>query len=211
MNRRGGIHRLSMAAAVMVAVLLSAGCQPAEPAAVAQLPSSATATLPADTPALPSPAATETNPVVATATVPVQESEAPVAPIETPSPPATGAEAASAVAMADLSQRLGIPTQDIVILSVEAVDWPDSSLGCPQPGMMYAQFITPGFRVVLEAGGVRHEYHTDQRASAVWCRVLNSGGRPLEGGNGNVQDGWPSQPIANDVTVEPPAKGTREP
>lgn len=31
----------------------------------------------------------------------------------------------------------------------EAVDWPDGSLGCPEPGMMYTQMITPGYRVVL--------------------------------------------------------------
>jgi hypothetical protein len=60
----------------------------------------------------------------------------------------------------DLSQRTGIPKSDIKVQAVEAVEWPDSSLGCPRPGMMYAQVITPGYRIVLEAGGKTYEYHS---------------------------------------------------
>jgi CxxC motif-containing protein len=101
MGGRNGIHRLLMAAATMVAVVLSAGCQAAVPVDVAQLPPIATTTLPADTPA---PAATVTKPVVITATVPVQEAEAPVAPTETPIPPPKESEAAVAAAVADLAQ-----------------------------------------------------------------------------------------------------------
>ncbi len=79
----------------------------------------------------------------------------------------TGAEASSrptpqALAVADLAGRLGLPESAITVRSVESVDWPDASLGCPQPGMMYAQVITPGYRIVLEAGGKRYEYHTSQ-------------------------------------------------
>ena len=93
----------------------------------------------------------------------------------------------------------------------ELTTLPDSGLGCPQPGMMYAQFITPGYRMVLEVGGELHEYHTDQAASVVWCGVLDSGVRPQEDGNANVQDGWPNQPITDDVIVEPPAEQKQEP
>jgi hypothetical protein len=34
---------------------------------------------------------------------------------------------------------------------------------------MYAQVITPGYRVVLEAGGQRYEYHTDTGRFVVLC------------------------------------------
>jgi len=84
-----------------------------------------------------------------------------------------GAEQAVALARADLARRLGLKTEAaIAVVSVEAVDWPDTSLGCPVPGMMYAQVITPGYRVTLcvSAGGQRYEYHTDQGTQAVLCQ-----------------------------------------
>ena len=78
------------------------------------------------------------------------------------------AQAAVRLAVADLSRRLGIPEAQIRVEAVEAVDWPDTSLGCPKPGLVYAQVITPGFRVILANGGP-HEYHTDLGGQAVSC------------------------------------------
>ncbi len=66
------------------------------------------------------------------------------------------------LAIADLAQRLGLPESAINVRTVESVEWPDASLGCPRPGMMYAQVVTPGYRIVLEAGGKLYEYHTSQ-------------------------------------------------
>jgi hypothetical protein len=60
----------------------------------------------------------------------------------------------------DLAAQLNVTVDSITVVSVEAVEWPDASLGCPQPGMSYAQVITPGYRVVLEASGEQYEYHT---------------------------------------------------
>jgi glucose/arabinose dehydrogenase len=54
---------------------------------------------------------------------------------------------------------LQLSEEEISVVSVEAVEWPDASVGCPQPGMMYAQVVTPGYLVVLEAGAKRYEYH----------------------------------------------------
>lgn len=66
-----------------------------------------------------------------------------------------------------LAQRANVPAADIKVVSVEGMDWPDTSLGAPQPGMMYAQVITPGYKVVLQAGERRYEYHTDMNQRAV--------------------------------------------
>lgn len=66
-------------------------------------------------------------------------------------------------AQQDLSQQLGIAREDIDVLSVEAVQWPDASLGCPEPGKMYIQMVTPGYRIVLSAGGQEYVYHTDMK------------------------------------------------
>jgi len=73
-----------------------------------------------------------------------------------------------AQAIADLAGRLGVAAEAIQVRSVEALEWPDASLGCPQPGMVYAQVITPGYRIVLEAGGQAYEYHSS-RSRVVYC------------------------------------------
>ena len=69
----------------------------------------------------------------------------------------------------DLSKRLAMSLEEIEVQSVEAVEWPDASLGCPQPGMMYAQVITPGYRILLKTGDETYEYHSDQKR-AILCQ-----------------------------------------
>ena len=64
---------------------------------------------------------------------------------------------------------LGVAPDALRVVRVEAVEWSDASLGCPQPGMMYAQVITPGYRVLVELGGRQRELHTDTRGRAVVC------------------------------------------
>jgi len=84
-------------------------------------------------------------------------------------PPAGPSDAEDVVkAKRDLAQRTGVAVADIKTRSVEAVNWPDASLGCPQPDMMYAQVVTPGQRIVLEAGGQAYEYHSGG-ANVVFC------------------------------------------
>jgi hypothetical protein len=80
-----------------------------------------------------------------------------------------GVEQAIANAKADLAQSLDLPEQLISVESVEAVDWPDASLGCPLPGVTYAQVVTPGFLIVLEADESKYECHTDAGQQAVQC------------------------------------------
>ncbi len=64
-------------------------------------------------------------------------------------------------AISDLAQRLEMDPEGIAVARMEEVTWPDASLGAPEPGQMYAQVQTPGYRVVLHAQGQRYEYHTD--------------------------------------------------
>ena len=72
--------------------------------------------------------------------------------------------------MDDLIQKTGVALKAVRLVSVEAVQWSDASLGCPKPGMVYAQVITPGFLVVLEAMGDEYEYHTDEGRFVVLCQ-----------------------------------------
>lgn len=69
------------------------------------------------------------------------------------------------MAIKDLSERLQIAS-DIQLVSEEAVDWPDTSLGLPEKGMMYAQVITPGFKIILKVGDKLYEYHSDYKRVA---------------------------------------------
>jgi hypothetical protein len=69
----------------------------------------------------------------------------------------------------DLALKLGIRVDDISIASAQAVTWPDSSLGCPQPGMAYSQVITPGYLVRLEANGKIYEYHAGRGTQVIYC------------------------------------------
>ena len=71
--------------------------------------------------------------------------------------PATGALAALAVQT--LTQHLSVPENTVKMLRLTAVDWPDSSLGCPQPGMNYMQVITPGHYAVLKHGDRIYRVH----------------------------------------------------
>ena len=60
-----------------------------------------------------------------------------------------------------------VPYIGPAVVAFEPVEWGDASLGCPKPDVMYAQVITPGFRLVFEYEGQQHEYHTDQDGSSV--------------------------------------------
>lgn len=81
----------------------------------------------------------------------------------------TDAEPAVIAARRDLASRVGVDVKDVQLEEFQAVDWSDSSLGCPEPGKMYLQVITPGYRVVLQAAGQSYEYHTNRGNRAVLC------------------------------------------
>jgi hypothetical protein len=59
----------------------------------------------------------------------------------------------------DLAERLGVRSEEITVQSVEATEFPDTSLGVPEPGKMYAQVVTSGYIIRLVVGGQTYEYH----------------------------------------------------
>lgn len=50
--------------------------------------------------------------------------------------------------------------------------WNDTSLGCPQPDVMYAQVVTPGYNVLVIIDGNQREYHTDMGSAVVTCAMV---------------------------------------
>ncbi|HEX5500105.1 MAG TPA: hypothetical protein VFX03_12795, partial [Thermomicrobiales bacterium] len=72
--------------------------------------------------------------------------------------------------LADAASKFGVPADQIDIVTNEPREWPSAALGCPQPGEMYAQVLTPGYVVLLQAGDRRIEYHLDSRGNFVDCK-----------------------------------------
>jgi len=56
---------------------------------------------------------------------------------------------------------------EIIIIRFEPVNWPDTCLGVHHTNEIYAQVVTPGFRVLLVAKGLIYEFHTDFEGKSV--------------------------------------------
>ncbi|NOX75997.1 MAG: hypothetical protein GXP17_05160 [Gammaproteobacteria bacterium] len=57
-----------------------------------------------------------------------------------------------------LAEQNHLAAKSLRKISANAVQWPNSSLGCPRPGMMYTQVLTPGYRVTLMDSFTGKEY-----------------------------------------------------
>ncbi len=75
-----------------------------------------------------------------------------------------GGDRPEAVAQArqSLALILDIPVDEVIVVSFEFVEWPDSCLDLANSDEMCAQVITPGYRVLLQAHGSSYEMHTDE-------------------------------------------------
>lgn len=69
---------------------------------------------------------------------------------------------AQSAAITLLSATLNLSADKISLVSTEAVTWPDGCLGVQRVGVMCTQAQVPGYRIVLEADGVKYEVHTDE-------------------------------------------------
>ena len=98
-------------------------------------------------------------------------------------PTGTGLQNLIDKAIADLAQRSNIPANEITLLEATAVTWSDSSLGCPQEGMVYAQVLTPGYLIRLQAGDQEFEYHASRGTEVIYCENPRP---PVEGTPGDV-------------------------
>lgn len=64
-------------------------------------------------------------------------------------------------AQSELANRLNVQPEFVRWVSIEKVNWPDSCLGLEQPRMNCNMVITPGFRILLESGGIIFVFRTD--------------------------------------------------
>jgi hypothetical protein len=70
----------------------------------------------------------------------------------------------------DLAKRLSITVTEIGVAEAAGVIWPDSSLGCPQKGMAYAEVLTPGYLILLEYANKKYEYHAGKGPEVFYCK-----------------------------------------
>ena len=83
--------------------------------------------------------------------------------------PAANLPAPVMAALEAAAAHLDLPLPELMVVRMERQEWPDSALGCPEEGGMYAQVITPGYLVVISGGGRELEYHTDEGTNVVLC------------------------------------------
>lgn len=63
----------------------------------------------------------------------------------------------------------GVDASAVNVVEVAEVTWSDAGLGCPEPGFSYAQVVTDGLRIVLEAGGQTYDYRSGDDAQPRRC------------------------------------------
>jgi hypothetical protein len=165
-------------AAVLLVVGLSACTSPASTGGQANTPHANAPTEPIAatqpmTPTQPGEIVQPTRPTTVETSLPVATME----PSQNNAPPEIVEQARQV-----LAGHLGVVSTTLTLATSEAREWPDSSLGCPAPGQMYMQVITPGYLLVFnDAAGTAFAVHTNHTGQQlVLCRdeqpvLLDSG------------------------------------
>jgi hypothetical protein len=116
--------------------------------------------------------------VLVVACVPRAPTPTPVTPEPTAAPVLSPEAVALQGAQRWLENYLGRPLSDLEV-AYGAEEWPDAGLGCPEPGVSYAQVVTPGFRFDITVDGVVYQLHTNLDASnVILCPSEKTGARP---------------------------------
>ncbi|MGB5660031.1 MAG: hypothetical protein WBO54_11160 [Thermoanaerobaculia bacterium] len=80
-----------------------------------------------------------------------------------------GLEPLVVMAKEDLAERQEVEVEVIEVLEAELVVWPDASIGCPDPEMMYIQVLQDGSRIRLQVEEAVFEYHTGGERMPFLC------------------------------------------
>jgi hypothetical protein len=66
-----------------------------------------------------------------------------------------------------LAAALKVTKEELKTSSALEVDWPDTSLGAPEAGHVYAQVVTKGYKITFKRKGTAYEVHTDEKGDQV--------------------------------------------
>ena len=107
------------------------------------------------------------------------ESPAPVdtnasAPASSPAANTGSASNPTDIARQTVATFLQLPLDEVTPVITESKSFGDASLGCPQAGMSYAQVVTPGHQVIVEADGRRFDVRVAGGAGRI-CRQPRGG------------------------------------
>jgi hypothetical protein len=96
-------------------------------------------------------------------------------PIPTPEPtPTPIIPGFSGLFMAELSTEIDESPSNIELVSYEKYIFSNSSLGCPEPGKIYSQVVTPGWIIVFKASNINYEFHSNLDGSYyINCTNIN--------------------------------------
>ena len=86
-----------------------------------------------------------------------------------PTPPGSTENQLVVYAKEDLAKRLGIPIDEIELITMESVTWRDGSLGCPKPGMQYTQALVNGSLIMLSVDERQYRYHSGRGGTPFLC------------------------------------------
>ena len=83
-------------------------------------------------------------------------------------------------ALQALSDQVGEPVtvEDLDGWQWNQTNYPDTSLGCPQPGQVYSQAVTSGYQFVLVYQGQTYDYRVSEDGSTVILVRRRSLARP---------------------------------
>ncbi len=72
-------------------------------------------------------------------------------------------------ALAHAAATTGLSADELELVRAESVTWPDGSLGCPRPDVVYTQAPVPGYRVQVRAQQRLLNYHADAKGYVIFC------------------------------------------
>ena len=84
----------------------------------------------------------------------------------TTNPTAVNPSPAQQAAIQLVSKKYNLTVDQIKVISIEEVTWPNGCLGVVIPGVMCTDVIVYGFNVKLEANGQQFEIHTNENGSS---------------------------------------------
>jgi hypothetical protein len=70
-----------------------------------------------------------------------------------------------------VSERSGIPLDELRVVSERRVLWPDTSLGCRQRGVEAQPQLIPGYQILIEGQGQQFWVHGDEGRKLFVCDV----------------------------------------
>lgn len=74
-----------------------------------------------------------------------------------------------------LAGQLQVSKRSMDVLYSEEVVWPNSSLGCPQNGVMYAEVMVPGFQIIVKYENDSYPVHTNRAGSRIVVCIEGTG------------------------------------